>query len=349
MKPFSIGSKQIGNCHPVYIIAEISANHNHNIQEAIDLIHIAAECGADAVKIQTYTPDTMTIDSDKEYFQIGKGTVWEGKSLYQLYGEAYTPWDWTPRLIEESKKVGITLFSSPFDSTAVDFLEELDMPAHKIASFELVDHHLIASVAKTGKPVIMSTGMASLSEIAAAVEVLETNGCSDYALLKCTSGYPADPREMNLRTIPHLAEIFGHPAGLSDHTLGTAVPVAAVAMGACIVEKHFIKARSNGGPDAGFSLEPDELRQLVESIRMTEQALGEVRFEVSEREAASRIFRRSLFFVADLEQGDELTEANVRCIRPGYGIAPKHLPNILGRKAKAPISRGTPVSWDLLA
>ena len=349
MNSISIDGRLIGTGQPTYVIAEISANHNHDIQEAIDLIHIAKECGADAVKIQTYTPDTMTIDCDNEHFQIGKGTIWEGKNLYELYGEAYMPWEWTPRLIEEAKKVGITIFSSPFDTTAVDFLEELDMPAYKIASFELVDHPLIARVAKTGKPVIMSTGMGTLREISEAVEVLESNGCSQYALLKCTSSYPAPVEEANLARIKHMAEAFQVPVGLSDHTMGSIVPAVAVGLGAGIIEKHFTKSRDIEGPDSTFSMEPAEFKEMVGAVHMAEKAVGKVTYELTEKEKNSRAFRKSIFVVEEVETGDVLTHENIRIIRPGGGMEPKYFEQILGRTVIGRIKRGTPLSWDLIS
>ena len=348
MKHLTINGQCIGIKSPVYIIAEISANHNKDIQEAIDLIHIAKECGADAVKIQTYTPDTMTIDCDNEYFRIGKGTIWEGKNLYELFGEAHMPWGWTSKLIDEAEKAGITLFSTPFDSSSVDFLESLEMPAYKIASFELVDHQLIARVAKTGKPVIMSTGMGTLEEISEAVEVLETNGCSEYALLKCTSSYPAPVEEANLARMQHMTETFRVPVGLSDHTMGSAVAVTAVAIGACIIEKHFTKSRDIEGPDSSFSMEPDEFKEMVHSVRIAEQAVGTVTYELTEKEKDSRVFRRSIFVVEDVDAGEFLTEKNIRIIRPGYGLAPKFLEDVLGRTVKQNIARGTPLCWNQL-
>ncbi|MDB2639668.1 pseudaminic acid synthase [Akkermansiaceae bacterium] len=338
----------IGPGHPTYIIAEISANHNHDIKEAIDLIEIAAECGADAVKIQTYKPDTMTIDCDNEHFRIGKGTVWEGKNLYELYGEAYTPWEWLPELQVAANKVGITLFSTPFDRTSVDYLEQFNVPAHKIASFELTDHALLRAVACTGKPVIMSTGMGTLSEIAESVHVLEENGCRQFALLKCTSAYPAPPEDANLARIRHMAEAFQVPVGISDHTMGSTVPAVAVALGACIVEKHFTKSRQIEGPDSSFSMEPDELRQMVEAVRVAEKAVGRVTYELTEKEHNSRVFRRSLFAVKNIKAGELLNSTNVRVIRPGYGLAPKHEVAVIGRRAKQAIVRGTPLSWELI-
>ena len=348
-RQFKIGNRSIGENNPVYIIAELSANHNHDFDQAVQLIKAAKEAGADAIKLQTYTPDTITIDCDNEYFRIGKGTIWEGKNLYELYKEAYTPWEWQPKLKQVANDLGMDLFSSPFDQTAVDFLEKMDVPAYKIASFELVDIPLIQYVAKTGKPMIMSTGMATLAEIDEAVTAAREAGCNEIALLKCTSAYPADPAEMNLRTIPHMAEAFGGPVGLSDHTLGIAVPVAAVALGACIVEKHFTLSRSIPGPDSAFSLEPQEFKAMVDAIRTTEKAIGKVSYEVTEHEAASRVFRRSLFVVKDMKAGDVFTEENVRSIRPGYGMHPRFRKNIIGLKAAENIAAGTPLQWGLIS
>jgi pseudaminic acid synthase len=348
-RQIKIGDRIIGENKPVYIIAELSANHNQAFDQAIQLISAAKEAGADAIKLQTYTPDTITIDCDNEYFRIGKGTIWEGRTLYDLYKEAYTPWDWQPKLKEISNDLGMDLFSSPFDKTAVDFLEKMDVPAYKIASFELVDIPLIQYVAKTGKPIIMSTGMATLAEIDEAVTTAREAGCKELALLKCTSAYPADPAEMNLRTIPHLAEAFGVSVGLSDHTLGIAVPVAAVALGACIVEKHFTLSRNTPGPDSAFSLEPQEFKAMVEAIRIAEKALGKVSYEITEQEAASRIFRRSLFVLKDMKRGDVFTEENIQSIRPGYGLHTRYVKEAIGRRAKVDIKEGTPVSWELIS
>jgi len=342
----SIGNRKAGPSNPVWIIAELSANHNQDFDQAVQLIKAAKEAGADAIKLQTYTPDTMTIDCDNEYFRIGKGTIWEGKNLYELYKEAYTPWEWQPKLKQIANDHGMDLFSSPFDQTAVDFLEKMDVPAYKIASFELVDIPLIKYVARTGKPIIMSTGMATLAEIDEAVTSAREAGCKEIALLKCTSAYPALPEEMNLRTIPHLAEAFHVPVGLSDHTLGIAIPVAAVALGACIVEKHFTLSRSIPGPDSSFSLEPQEFKTMVEAIRAAEKALGKVNYEITEQEAASRVFRRSLFVVQDMGAGELFTTNNVRSIRPGHGLHTRYLDEVLGRRASRDIKRGTPLSWN---
>lgn len=342
-----LNNRRIGSGEPVYIIAEMSANHNQDLGQAIRIMEAAKEAGADAVKLQTYTPDSLTIDCDNDYFRI-KGTIWEGKNLYQLYGEAATPWDWHPKLKECAQELGLDLFSSPFDAVAVDFLEVQDVPLYKVASFELVDQPLLQKIASTGKPVIMSTGMASLAEIDEAVKTLRENGTSELALLKCTSAYPAPLGEMNLRTIPHLAQTFGVVAGLSDHSMGVAVPVAAVALGACLIEKHLTLSRSELGPDSAFSLEPQEFEAMVSAVRQTEQALGTVHYEPTPKEQQSRLFRRSLFVVKDVEAGEKFTEVNVRVIRPGHGIAPKYIDKVLGKKAAVDVQRGTPISWDLV-
>jgi pseudaminic acid synthase len=343
-----LGDRTIGTGHPVYIIAELSANHNQDFNEAVRLIHAAKEAGADAVKIQTYTPDTLTLNCSNEYFRIGKGTQWEGKNLYELYQEAYTPWEWQPKLKRIAAADGLDLFSSPFDPGSVEFLRQMDVPAYKIASFEIVDIPLVRQIARTNRPVIISTGMASLAEIQEAVDAIRQEGNDQIALLKCTSAYPAPPEDMNLKTIPDMAALFGVPVGISDHTLGTTVPVAAVALGACIVEKHFTLSRDHPGPDSSFSLEPHEFGTMVDAIRGIEKALGTVNYNVTEHEMASRVFRRSLFAVEDIAEGDRFNEKNIRSIRPGYGLPPKYLPEILGKTAKVNIYRGTPLSWDLI-
>jgi pseudaminic acid synthase len=337
----------IGSGHPVYVIAEVSANHHQNFDEAVKIIHAAKDAGCDAVKLQTYTPDTITIASDREEFRVN-GTIWDGQNLYGLYGEAYTPWEWQPRLKRVANDLGLDLFSSPFDASAVDFLEEMSVPAYKLASFELVDIPLIQKMASTGKPIMMSTGMATMEEIEEAVGVARKAGATELALLKCTSAYPAPPEEMNLRTIPELARHFGVPVGLSDHTMGIAVPVAAVALGACIIEKHLTLSRSDPGPDSAFSLEPHEFKAMVSEVRLAEKALGEIHFGVSAKEVSSRVFRRSLFVVQDVKRGELLTAENVRSIRPGHGLHTRHLPEVLGRPAARDIERGTPLRWDLV-
>jgi len=340
--------RKIGTSHPVYVIAELSANHNQDFNEAVRLIHAAKESGANAVKLQTYTPDTLTINCDNNYFRIGKGTQWEGKNLYSLYKEAYTPWEWQPDLKKIANDLGMDLFSTPFDFSSVDFLESMKVPVFKVASFEIVDIPLIQKIAQTGKPIIMSTGMASLAEIEEAVNAIRNEGNEQIALLKCTSAYPALPEDMNLKTIPDMAKKFNVPVGISDHTLGTTIPIAAVALGACIVEKHFTLSRIIPGPDSSFSLEPHEFRTMVDSIRETEKALGTVNYSVTEHEKASRVFRRSLFAVEDISEGEMLTERNIRSIRPGYGLPPKYFHEILGKKAKENICRGTPLHWGLI-
>ena len=345
----NINGRMVGSGQPVYIIAEMSANHNQDFDQAVKTIHAAKASGADAVKLQTYTPDTITIDSEKEFFQIGKGTLWAGQRLYDLYKKAYTPWEWQPKLKEIADDIGLDLFSSPFDHTAVDFLEKMEVPAYKIASFELVDLPLIRRVARTGKPIIMSTGMATLAEIDEAVRTAREAGARQIALLKCTSAYPAPPEEMNLRTIPHLAEAFQVPAGLSDHTQGIAIPVAAAALGACMVEKHFTLSRSIPGPDSAFSLEPHEFKAMVDAVRMAEKAVGSIFYEVTDQEARSRVFRRSLFVVKDMGIGEVFTKQNTRSIRPGHGLHPRYLETVYGRRAAQAIERGTPLSWELIS
>ena len=347
-KEFSIKGKQIGEGLPVYVIAEMSANHNGEFDQAVKIIHAAKETGADAIKLQTYTPDTLTIDCRKADFFVGEGTLWEGRSLYELYGEAFTPWEWQPKLKRIAEGIGLHLFSTPFDSTAVDFLEEMDVPAYKVASFELVDIPLLQKIGSTKKPVIMSTGMANLTEIEEAVMTLREAGCSEIAILKCTSAYPAPVEEMNLRTLPHLSEAFGCPVGLSDHSLGIAVPVAAIPLGACIIEKHFTLSRAIPGPDSAFSLEPQEFREMVKAIRIVEKALGTITYAPTAQEEKMRAYRRSLFVVKDVKAGGRFTQDNVRSIRPGCGLHTKYLGNILGRNASRDIERGTPVSWDLV-
>jgi pseudaminic acid synthase len=342
-----IGQRGVGASYPPYIVAEISANHRQQFDEAVRLIEAAKEAGADAVKLQTYTPDTLTIKSDRAEFRIGGGTPWDGQTLYDLYAEACMPWEWQPKLKEVANKLGIDLFSTPYDKTAVDFLEKMGVPAYKVASFEIVDIPLIEYIASKGKPVIISTGMATLDEIDEAVQA--ARGASQIALLKCTSAYPALPEEMNLRTIPYLAEKFKAPVGLSDHTLGIAVPVAAVALGASIIEKHLTLSRSTPTPDSAFSAEPGEFKAMVDAIRAAEKALGEVRFEVSQPETKSRVFRRSLFVVKDMKAGEVFTEENVRSIRPGYGLHPRHLKEVLGKRAAQDIPQGTPLSQKLIS
>ena len=343
-----IGTRTIGAGHPVYVVAELSANHNQNFDQAVKIIQAARQAGADAVKLQTYTADTITIDCDREPFRIAGGTLWDGRTLYELYREAYTPWEWQPKLKQAANDLGMDLFSTPFDDNAVDFLETMNVPAHKLASFELVDIALIQKMARTGKPLIMSTGMARAEEIEEGVQAARQAGATQIALLKCTSAYPATADDMNLRTIPELARRFAAPAGLSDHTLGNAVAVAAVTLGACIIEKHITLSRTLKGPDSQFSLEPQEFKAMVEAVRTTERALGAVHFGASAQEASSLVFRRSLFVVQDLQRGEEFTARNVRSIRPAHGLHTRHLPQVLGKRASRDIPRGTPLGWDLV-
>lgn len=344
---FNIGGRLIGEGQPAFVIAEISANHHQDLAEAERLVRAAAAAGADAVKLQTYTADTMTIDAATEWFAI-KGTIWNGRRLHELYKEAYTPWEWHAPLAALAASLGLELFSSPFDSTAVAFLETQHVPAYKIASFEVVDLPLLRLVAQTGRPVIMSTGMATLDEIDEAVRTLRANGCRDLVLLKCTSAYPAAAEEMDLRTIPDLAARFGVPVGVSDHTLEVTVPVIAVALGATVIEKHLTSSRQVPGPDSAFSLEPHEFADMVSAVRTAEAALGTVNYSVSPREQASRVFRRSLFVVEDIPAGGTLTSTNVRVIRPAAGLHPRHLDEVMGRTAARDIPRGTPLAWDQL-
>ena len=347
LRTIEIGGRRVGTGYPTYVVAEMSANHNNDYQQAVDIIHAAKEAGADAVKLQTYTPDTLTLDADNEHFRIS-GTIWEGRTLHDLYSEAYMPWEWQPKLKAVADEVGVHLFSSPFDDTAIALLEEMEVPAFKVASFENVDLGLLKKIAKTGKPIIMSTGMASLSELDEAVRTIRESGGEELAILKCTSVYPAPAEEMNLQTIPHLADAFDVPVGLSDHTLGTVVPPAAVALGACIIEKHFTLSRSTPGPDSTFSLEPQELKSMIEAIRTVEKALGTIRYGPTEHEQASIALRRSLFVVEDMTQGDRFTAENVGSIRPGSGLHTRYADEVIGKRASRDIARGTPLSWDLV-
>lgn len=341
---FFIDSIRISAQDPVFIIAELSANHNQQFEIAMQTVKAAKEAGADAIKIQTYTADTITLDCDNDYFQIRKGTLWDGTTLYKLYQQAFTPWEWQPKIKEYAESLGLVCFSSPFDPTAVDFLEKMNVPCYKIASFEITDIPLIEYVASKGKPVIISTGIATLSDIEEALAACHRMGNHEVALLKCTSAYPAPVEEANLLTIPDMVKRFGTVAGLSDHTMGHSVAVAAVSLGAKIVEKHFILDRAVGGPDASFSMEPAEFKQMVSCIREAEQALGKVSYDLSEKSLQSKTFSRSLFVIKDIAQGELITEENVRSIRPGYGLHPKHYKEILGRKAAIELQRGTPLS-----
>lgn len=345
---FGIAGRPIGAGQSPYIIAELSGNHNGDLDRALALVDAAAATGADAVKLQTYTADTITLDVDRPEFRI-HGGLWDGRSLHELYQEASTPWDWHAALFERAHRHGLHCFSSPFDPTAVDFLETLHAPAYKIASFELVDTPLIAKAAATGKPLIMSTGIANYAEIEDACRAAREGGAAGFALLHCISAYPAKPEDMRLGTIETLSGAFGVPIGLSDHTLGSAVAVAAIAKGACVIEKHMTLARADGGPDAEFSLEPDEFGQLVADCRMAHAALGPAKHDRKGVGGANAQFRRSLYVTADVAKGEVVSEANVRSVRPGLGLAPKHLPDVLGRRAARALTRGEPVDWSMFA
>jgi pseudaminic acid synthase len=352
-KCISLDGRSIGPGCGVYVVAELSANHNRDYDQAVRLLHAAKQAGADAVKLQTYTPDTITIRCDRPEFRITGGTIWDGRTLYDLYGEACMPWEWQPKLKAVAHGIGIQLFSTPLDHTAVDFLEGMNVPAYKVASFELVDLPLIAAIAKTGKPMIMSTGMATFAEIDEALQTAREAGNNQIALLKCLSAYPAPADEMNLATIPHLAEAFAVPVGLSDHTLAATVPIgaasiAAVALGACIIEKHLTLSRDEPSPDSPFSLEPHEFRAMVDAIRIAEQAVGQVHYGPSTHELSSLALRRSLYVVKDVKAGEPFTEENIRSIRPANGLPPKHIGEVLGRRATQDIKAGTPLDWKLM-
>lgn len=348
MQHVTIAGREIGRDRRPYVIAELSANHNGSLERAKDILRAARQAGADALKLQSYRADTITIDHDGPDFRV-KGGLWDGARLYDLYEQAAMPWDWHQPLFELGRELGIAVFSSPFDHSAVDMLEQLGAPAYKIASLELVDIPLIEHVARTGKPMIMSTGASELGEIAEAVAAARKAGCRELILLKCTSGYPTPPAESYLRTIPHLAEMFDCVVGLSDHTMGTAVPVAATALGSAVVEKHFTLARADGGVDSAFSLEPAELAQMVEAVGVAWEALGAVHYGPSASEAGIRPLRRSLYIVKDVKAGQKIGPEHVRSIRPGKGLAPKYLPDVVGRTAARDLARGTAVDWTMFA
>ena len=347
MRDVTIAGRPIGPAHPPYVIAEMSGNHNGDIARAFAIMEACKDAGADAVKLQTYTADTITIDHDGPGFTM-EGGLWDGRTLYDLYTEAHTPWDWHEDLFAKGRELGITVFSSPFDPTAIDLLASLDAPAYKIASFEIVDLPLIEYAAKTGKPLIISSGMASLGDMADAVAAARAAGDGGVVLLHCVSGYPTPFGDMNLKTIPNMAAAFDVVPGLSDHSMGVAASVAAVALGACVIEKHVTLRRADGGPDADFSLEPDELADLVQSVNAAHDALGDVVYGPVASEATELDVRRSLYAVADIEAGNVLTGKNVRSIRPGFGLAPKHLPRVLDKRARRHIAKGTPLTWDLI-
>lgn len=347
---FKIDNRLIGKDHSPFIIAEMSGNHNQSLERALEIVEVAAKSGAHGLKLQTYTPDTMTIDLDEREFHISDpNSLWKGTSLYKLYGEAYTPWEWHKPIFDRARELGMIPFSTPFDDTAVDFLESLDVPCYKIASFENTDLPLIRRVAATGKPMIISTGMASIAELDDTVRTAREAGCKDLILLKCTSTYPATPENTNILTIPHLRELFDCEVGLSDHTMGVGVSVASVALGATVIEKHFTLNRADGGVDSTFSLEPAEMAQLVIETERAWQALGKVSYGATKAEKKSTQFRRSLYIVKDLKAGDVLSKENVRAIRPGFGLPTKYLEQVLGKTIRQDVRRGTALSWNLLS
>ena len=347
MKEFKIADRKVGNDNPVFIIAEMSCNHLQKYEYAEKIVHEAAKAGADAIKLQTYTADTMTIDCNNEYFQL-QGTIWEGKNLYQLYEEAYTPWEWQPKLQKLAEELGLIFFSSPFDKTSVDFLEEMNVPVYKLASYEIQDIPLIKYIAEKKKPVIFSTGMARLSDIELALDTFRENGTDEIAMLKCVSAYPTPIEDMNLRTIENMDQTFDVVPGLSDHTMGITVPVVSVALGAKIIEKHLTLDRSLGGPDAKFSLEPAEFKEMVKAVRDAEKAIGKVTYDLNEKQKRSREMGRSLFIVKHIEEGDTFTEENIRSIRPGQGIHPIFYEKVLGKTAKISLKRGTPLEENMI-
>lgn len=349
MKDIRIRDRVIGPGRSTYIIAEMSGNHNQSFERAVEILTSAKHAGADAVKLQTYTADTITLDSDAEPFRVSGGTLWDGQNLYSLYQQASTPWEWHPKLQEVADSLDLHLFSTPFDPTSVEFLEQIDVPAYKIASPELIDLPLIEKVSLTGKPIIVSTGMATLGEIEEALEVIRgANKEAEVVVLKCTTAYPTPWGEVNLRTMQNLGDTFDVPYGLSDHTMGTAVAVAAVSLGACVVEKHFCLSRNDPGPDTAFSMEPDEFASMVHDIRCAEQALGRIRYGPTETEAVPARYRRSLFVAKDIRAGESLTEENVRSVRPGHGLHPRHFDEIIGARARRDLEKGTPLQWNAI-
>lgn len=345
---FQIGNRTVGDGSPTFIVAELSGNHNQDYNRALELVHAAKEAGADAVKLQTYTADTITINCDDPIFQINEGTIWDGRTLYDLYQEAYTPWDWQPRIMEEATKLGMECFSSPFDFTSVDFLEEMNVPAYKIASYEINDIPLIRKVAKLHKPIIFATGIAYPEDIRLALDVCKQEGNEDIFLLKCVSSYPTPYEEVHLNIIPTLAKTYGCLTGLSDHTMGTAVAVGSIALGAKMVEKHLTLRRSDGGPDSAFSMEPEEFAKMVQDIRIVEKALGNSEYKLTKTQELEHGGSRSLFVVKDIAAGEILTPDNIRSIRPGDGLHTKHYEEILGRQAAFNLKKGTPLKWELL-
>ncbi len=350
MSTIRIGNRLIGPDHPPFVVAEMSGNHNQSLERALEIVEAAAKAGAHGLKLQTYTPDTMTLDLDEGDFHISDpNSLWAGTSLYKLYGEAHTPWEWHEPIFKRCRELGLEVFSTPFDETAVDFLEALNVPCYKIASFENTDLPLIRKVVATGKPVIISTGMASIAELDETVRAARLAGCKELILLKCTSTYPATPENTNVRTVPHLRDLFNVQVGLSDHTMGVGASVAAVALGAVMVEKHFTLARADGGVDSTFSLEPEEMRQLVIETERAWQSLGRISYGASEAEKKSMVFRRSLYVVKDMQAGETFSAENVRAIRPGFGLPPKYLETVIGKHARTALKRGTALSWDIIS
>lgn len=348
-KSFQIGSKLIGESAPAFIVAELSANHNQDYQRAVEILHAAREAGADAIKLQTYTADTITIDCDDECFQINEGTIWDGTTLYRLYQEAYTPWEWQPRLMEEANKLGLECFSSPFDFTSVDFLEQMKVPAYKIASYEINDIPLIRKIARLHKPVIFATGIAYPEDIERALTVCKEEGNEDVILLKCVSSYPTPYEAVNLRVIPTLAKTYDCLTGISDHTMGTIVSAGAIPLGAKMVEKHLTLRRKDGGPDSAFSMEPKEFAQMVREIRILEKALGSSEYVLTDTQKLEHEGSRSLFVVQDIQPGEKLTPDNIRSIRPGNGLHTMYYEEVLGKTAKQFLKKGTPLSWDIIS
>ena len=347
-KYFSIGKRKIGPGYPVFIIAEMSGNHNQDIKRAYKIIDAAAEAGVDAIKLQTYTADTITIDCDKKYFQVKVNDAWKGQTLHSLYKKAYTPWEWQPKLKKYAEEKGLIFFSTPFDNTAVDFLEKMAVKLYKVASFEVVDIPLLEKIGKTKKPVIMSRGMASIEEIKLAIKTLKKFGCPEVAVLHCVSSYPAKPEEMNLSTISDIEKRFNVVVGLSDHTLGKEASIASVSLGANVVEKHITLSRADGGSDAGFSLEPEEFKALVQSVHIVEESIGVPSYVVGKKESENVVFRKSLFVVKDMKKGEVFTEKNIRSIRPGYGLEPKYYHNIIGKKTVIEVEFGEPLIWSMV-
>lgn len=343
-----IGKKEISPTSPTFIIAEMSANHMMDYERAVKIIEAAKEAGADAIKLQTYTPDTITMDCDKSYFQITQGTIWDGTTLHKLYQTAYTPWEWQPKLKKIAEEMGLICFSSPFDFTAIDFLEEINVPAYKVSSFEINDIPFIRKIARTKKPIIISTGVAYLEDIERAVKTCKEEGNEDVILLKCTSAYPSPYEEINLKVIPHMSETFQCITGLSDHTMGTAVSVAGVAIGAKVIEKHLTLSRNDGGADGTFSMEPDEFKKMVDEIRMVEKAIGHITYDLTQKQKKSREHARSLFVVEPIKKGDIFTEKNIRSIRPAFGLHTMYYEDILGKRATQDIEKGTPLQWNLI-